>query len=613
MTRRSSAAAQDETTPLLSYHNNDDGERRWSLSRRRSSAFLSFLSEPEDKEGQEYVNYQRKRAGYLIVFLATVYNVGIGIYHSFAVELIQTLACAEYYHSSSSPESPFPTLPSAGDPMDLCSVPWVDKRTSQISTYCDAFGSVMACIASLLLAKWLLPRVSRRKLAMASVSVTLSFGVLVAWLPTHSSFDPSIPSTSTLHPTTSLYLYVLLNTVGGLLGAPQTAMLLLSQATMLDVVREDEKTSGLSQVFASSTIGMAISSLLIRLVLPYFNLNFSILYHSGPFSPFWLSVIVWSFDLLLVYFLQPETRSFAQAKPRSRRSSISSNESFETITPPTQTHDAQASSPASSPPRSPIAATLYNIKETLGMFGYLLPYQSQPGAKRDYKLPLMLCAVIFSDNITMIWANLVIFCSTHLRFGPQQVTTLLGVLGATKGLFALFALPWIVQVVRRTVKRRMREVMITASIEDLTSEDRVAKREESAIYTDRLIAMSSLACDVLGFIAMGVAASHLSTAGIYGSLFLLMFAAGAVPSIQALSVDLFLAQDRPTDDPVAARDAFLGFLNLLATLLQTFGPLVNNSIYRWSIDHAVPALVFFWTSCSSFGALTFVASSSLFA
>lgn len=91
-----------------------------------------------------------------------------------------------------------------------------------------------------------------------------------------------------------------------------------------------------------------------------------------------------------------------------------------------------------------------------------------------------------------------------------------------------------------------------------------------------------------------------------------MFAAGAVPSIQALSVDLFLAQDRPTDD-IAARDAFLGFLNLLATLLQTFGPLINNSIYRWSIDHAVPALVFFWTSCSSFGALTFVASSSLFA
>ena len=85
--------------------------KAYSSDVRRGGLSRTFLSEPEDKEGQEYLNYQRKRAGYLIVFLATVYNIGIGIYNSFAVELIQTLTCAEYYHSSSSPESPFPTLP----------------------------------------------------------------------------------------------------------------------------------------------------------------------------------------------------------------------------------------------------------------------------------------------------------------------------------------------------------------------------------------------------------------------------------------------------------------------------------------------------------------------
>jgi len=91
-----------------------------------------------------------------------------------------------------------------------------------------------------------------------------------------------------------------------------------------------------------------------------------------------------------------------------------------------------------------------------------------------------------------------------------------------------------------------------------------------------------------------------------------MFASGAIPSVSALSLDLFQAQDRPTDDPVAARDAFLGFLNLLVTVLLTVGPLLNNAIYTWSVDHAVPALVFFWTSCSSLISLVFVALVGLF-
>lgn len=92
-----------------------------------------------------------------------------------------------------------------------------------------------------------------------------------------------------------------------------------------------------------------------------------------------------------------------------------------------------------------------------------------------------------------------------------------------------------------------------------------------------------------------------------------MLASGAIPSVSALSLDLFLAQDRPTDDPVAARDAFLAFLNLLGTVMLTVGPLLNNVIYTWSIDHAMPALIFFWTSCSSLISLVFVALVGLFA
>ena len=92
-----------------------------------------------------------------------------------------------------------------------------------------------------------------------------------------------------------------------------------------------------------------------------------------------------------------------------------------------------------------------------------------------------------------------------------------------------------------------------------------------------------------------------------------MFATGALPLIQALSIDLFLAQDRPTNDPVAARDAFMGFLNLVQTILLSLGPLLNNAIYRWSIDQALPATVFFWTSIQSLLSLAFVAAAGLVA
>ncbi|UTT94830.1 hypothetical protein NDA17_000267 [Ustilago hordei] len=548
---------QDENTPLLRHHNTDHGQGRWSLARRRSSAFPSLFSQPEDKDGEDYLQHQRKIDLYLVVFVNVVYNVAIGIMNSFFVELIQTLSCAEYYYDSSSPDSRFPTLPTTGDPSDF-----------------------------------------RRAVTIGAVVVAVLHATTMALLPTHYSFDPAVASTSTVHPTVSLYLLLTTLVVGGLLGAPQTAMPVLSQVMALDVCKEDEKTAAFSQVFASMTLGMAISSTVLQF-LPLFNVHFSILHHTGPFSPFYMVVGVHLVALIIVILLLPETKPIPSPQNLSRRTSVSSDED-------SQEHfggsDRQVLVSSSDPPSSTSSGIAQSLKEMLGLFGYLIPYQPHPGSKRDYKLPLMLCGLVFCDTISTVWSNLVVFCSTHLHFGPQEVTILLGVIGATKGLYALFALPLIVTFVRKTVKKKIHEELTaSASIEYLSTETRLAKREESVILTDKIVALGSLACDCAGFIAMGVAASHLSAAGIYG-----------IPSIQALNVDFFLAQDRPTEDPVAARDAFMGFLSLLRTLLQTFGPLINNVIYGWSVDHAMPALVFFWTSFMSFSSLMFVTSVGFF-
>ncbi|GAC95513.1 multidrug transporter [Pseudozyma hubeiensis SY62] len=600
---RQNHEAQDETTPLLRYHNSADSQGRWSLARRRSSAFLSFLSRPEGEDGDEYLEWQRKRSRYLIIGLLLLNNAGIGILNSFAIEMVQTLACAEYYYSS--PDgSTFPTLPTVGDPSDLCSVAWVDKRISQVSTYADTFGSLTSIICSLVLAKAIFPRFSRRAIGISAISSLLLFGVCLALIPTHYSFDPTMPSVSTMHPRTALNLFLAVYVVGGLLGGPQTAMPLLGQVMMLDVCRVDEKTTAFAQISATQTLGIGIASLLLRIILPSFGIEFSVLRHQGPFSPFWMFVIATAITTVLVILLLPETKSMTVAQSQSRRDSASSSDGL-LYTTESNAEGQTPSSSAMNKPRSSPQNFLQTTKETLGLFSYLLPYRTSPGARMDYKLTLILCATIFSDTITLVWGNLLVFCSTHLRWGPKNVSTFMGLL-SLKGVFAMFCLPYIVKAVHRIVKRRMREEVLAANVEELSAETQLVKRERSVIKTDSIIAIGSLVADCSCFIMMGIAATRLSSGGIYASTFFLLLASGAIPAIQALSVDFFLAQNRPTTDSVAARDTFVGFMNILFSIMATFGPLINNTIYTWSVDNNIPSLVFFWTASVSFISLIFV-------
>ncbi|TKY90608.1 hypothetical protein EX895_000606 [Sporisorium graminicola] len=602
---RQAADLRDETTPLLSHSDSVSDQRRWSLARRRSSAFLSFLSEPEDKDGDEYVDWKRKRSIFLIVGLSTLYNVGTGISHSYIIELVQTLACAEYYYSPSSDGTTFPTLPSTDDPFVWCSIAPVDKRTSQMGTYMDTFSSLTACVAALVLAKTVLPRVSRRTIGIALPLLAALFSMLIALIPAHYSFDAATPPSSNLHPTTGLHLLLLLYVVAGLLGVPQVAPLLLSQVMVLDVCRDDEKTSAFAFVYAALTLGMGCASIFLRFVLPVFGLDFSVLRHTGPFSPFWMVVISHVVTLILAILFLPETKPKASAQSRPRTSSVSSDDD---LLADTQIAEAQQQSttPSTTERRSSTKAVWETTKETLSLFSYLVPYKPSPDAKRDFKLPLMLCAVITCDTITTVWGNLIVFCSTHLRFGPKEVATLLGIVGAGRGLFSAVALPFVVKAVRRIVASKMRQELRESSVEEVSTETRHIKREESVIRTDKLVASGSLVCDSLGFLAMSIAASHLSANGIYGSATFLLVASGALPAIQALCVDFFLAQNRPTDDPVAARDAFVSFVSLLLSIMMTVGPLINNAIYQWSIDHSVSFLVFLWTATLSLITLMFV-------
>lgn len=507
--------SQHETTPLLSHNDSADVHGTWLLARRRSSAFLSFLSQPEDKDADEYLEWRRKRSLYLIIGLITLNQAGIGILNSFGVDLIQTLTCAEYYYAA--PNRPMvPNLPAAGDPSDLCSVAYVDKRTSQVSTYTDALGSLTSIIASLVLAQGIFPRFSRRTIGMFTISITLAFSICLTLIPTHYSFEVTVPSTSTIHPTTALNLVVALYVVGGLFGAPQTAMPLLAQVMVLDVCRDDEKTSAFAQIYAANALGMGISSLLLRLILLFFRVEFSILHHQGPFSPFWMVVITIAITTLLVILFLPETKPKVAAKVRTRQSSFSSDGMPSGSVEGTAEGQRPTSAASLSKPRCVSHAVLQILKETLGLLSYLVPYRPSPEAKRDYNLTLILCAVIFSDTITLVWGNLVVFCSTHLHFGPKEVTTLLGLL-ASKGLFSLFCLPFIVKAVHRIVKTRLRQELLAASVDDFAIEMQIVKREESVVKTDTIIAIGSLGADCVGFVAMGIAASHLSPSGIYAS------------------------------------------------------------------------------------------------
>ena len=47
-------------------------------------------------------------------------------------------------------------------------------------------------------------------------------------------------------------------------------------------------------------------------------------------------------------------------------------------------------------------------------------------------------------------------------------------------------------------------------------------------------------------------------------------------------------------------------MSILASVMTTVGPLINNAIYSWSIDHHIPSLVFFWTAAVSLLSIMFV-------
>lgn len=592
-------ARQGESTPLLQASPSSPPETYSSLvrARRRSSAFLSFLSEPEFSEEAEHEDARRSRTISLLVCLSVVYYAGVMVLNSFSIEEIKTLSCAEYYYPSTANREDHPR-PLGGDPMRLCAVPFVDKRTSEMMSYTDTLSSFTGCIGSLLIAKYVLPKLSRRTAALTSVAISIVYLVALSMVPTHYSLDPTVSSTSSMHPTNAQYLFVAIFTFANLLGSPQNMFPILMQVMVVDVCKEDEKASSFSKILAGNLIGATVASFLLLVLFPYFGIHFSILYHTGPCSPFLVAAVLMTLTLILVAWLLPET------KPSSASHQGGPSETAALLRDSTdERRDRDQGTVSDDNSKYPSGLSwLRPVIDTMSLFGYLLPYRSSSDGKWDYKLSVMLIALLFGDTLTVAWSNLIVFASSHLDFGPEDVAIFLGALGGSKGLYNLFGLPLVVKHIRKIVKGRIRDEILAGETPVIN------KRERYVVETDRIVAMVSLAFDVLGWLCMGLAAKQLSVLSIYGSLAVLLFATGAIPSIQALALDLFQAQNRPTLDPVAERDAFITLFVVFVNVTSTIGPVINNAIYNWSIDHNMNFLLFFTVAGSSLISLLLVAS-----
>ncbi|PWZ00741.1 hypothetical protein BCV70DRAFT_175149 [Testicularia cyperi] len=645
---RARTLVTDERTPLLASpsdhwpnRNDDDAsglepdhelsrarpDGRWSLARKRSSAFLSFLSEPEDRQGQEYRDYVRTKTIYTLVFISFVYYCGIALMNSFLIDLMETLACAEYYYSAHTPSSPGDA---SANPAKLCSVTAVEARTNQIAAYCDSFASLLSIFGAIATSQFVLPRFGRR--AVAALTATISFGFLfaLALIPTNYSLDPSVPSTSLVHPTTSIYLFLAIEIVGGALAAPQVSWPIVTQVTVLDVCKEDEKTASFARLAAANALGNVMAPFLLKFLFPLLNLHFDILHHAGPCSPFLVAAMFMLVAFALIITIMPETKAgLSELGLHPHNVDVASGLDSETssllqppddlLEPSLQT-DEIGSSGASAQPSGTHRSPFVRALGSLSVLGYFLPYRPNDGGKADYKLCVMLVALLFGDTITLAWSNLMVFAVSHLGFGAEDVAVFLGSLGSTKGIFSLLVLPGLVLWIRGRVKARIRDELAhdcdAGPGGSIDSDENgqvpittlVQQRERYVVITDKIVAVFSLAADFLGWICVGLAVSAASTPGIYASLGVLVFSTGSISSIQALSVDLFLAQNRPSPDLGRERDSFVGLFTLIQNLTSMVGPFVNSAIYRWSIQRGLPALVFFWTAASSLLSLLLVAS-----
>ncbi|KAJ9479063.1 hypothetical protein PHBOTO_002550 [Pseudozyma hubeiensis] len=657
----------EETRPLLSGAHTNDRHDASSISSDSSKPWWSRTA------------HRSRRHWPILRILAVALLWGAANYGAVPSYLdgLRSYTCSYVYstHPDLLPTRPHPKLPHDRD--RPCAVSGVESRVGIVVAAATMLSFVVSSISMLFYG----PRLSRwgRKpmLLISLVSNIINY-IPFALLPLGYPFG-DIPSELAISPASSMVVILVCSFLTGLTGF--TGLFLCVMRVMIvDVASPTRRTINLNWLISATLCGAFFGPLLAAWALDTSvkarpRLVSQRFFSSAPSSsilelpsdptpppipgtpqtlskhgnPAALVACCWVFFLAIVWvaLLVPETKPSTVADTPEPSLTAANGQSA------TDNDMACASEPAN------VSQSRLRAHKTLGPLAIYLPQVTREG-RRDYRLTWLALAGAFANVGTNALSYVAVFAGYKFDFTPDAIGLLLGLIGATRAVWLIFAIPLLVVFFERTIRKPSQIASLSAEQLDAlakaglrnpklkhaparedpeldnqnvpevpaperssnaSSSDTSAEIISAVILwrtaVDIAIAKVSYFADIVGYLVVFVSASFSNAAAMISGTLFLSFGAGAGPAVTSAAIAIIQDQRRagyrslhpslhasPTDDWLAA-------LSISDNIVNGLSPILISVVYSLTIETALPSTCFLIPTVGyvlSFGLIAMVRS-----
>ena len=598
-----------------------------------------------------------------ILAVALVYGAGFyGAAPSY-LDGLRGFTCSYHY---STPPDLLPSDPHGQLPRDRdrpCAVAGVESKVGIIVAVATMLSFVVSSASMLFygpkLSKW-----GRKPLLIISLFSNMINYIPFALLPLGYPLGP-VPSELAIPPAVSLALILFCSFLAGLTGFTALVLCVL-RAMIVDVASPTRRTLALNWLVTATLCGAFLGPLLAAWTLDTSvrartSVAFEALFQpsigilelpSDPMTPppipgtpqapskhgnpAALVACCWLFSLAIIWtlLLVPETKptTIAPTNPvdANMEAAAQSGISFAGTEFSSTTLISSSISPAR-----------LRAGKVLGPLSIYLPQVARDGSK-DYRLTWLALAGAFANVGTSALSYVAVFAGYRFDFTPDAIGLLLGLIGASRAAWLIFAIPLLVVLLERTIRKPVEIVGLSvgelgtlakAGLKDPdltqpnstrdgelgdrgiaqspeTSHDQGSEAETIGpkdtiraavlwrVSIDIAIAKVSYFADIIGYLVVFLSASFSNAATmIFGTLFL-SFGAGAGPAVASAAIAIIQDLKRqeyptlhsslhpnPTDDWLAA-------LSISDNVVNGFSPILISVVYSLTIETGLPSACF---------------------
>ena len=651
-----------EARPLL-------GESR-EAAQQEASATSSDAHKPFNTIAQAFERSKRHWPILRILVVAMLWGAGnYGAVPSY-LDSLRSYTCAYHYaeHPDLLPTQPHPPLPRDRD--RPCAVAGVESRVGLFVAGATMLSFVVSSISMLFygpkLAKW-----GRKPMLLISLSSNIINYIPFPLLPLGYPYG-DLPSHLSISPSVSLVIILLSSFLTGLTGFTGL-FLCVMRAMVVDVAPPTRRTIALNWLISATLCGAFFGPLIAawaletsvktrtRTVLQtLLNSTFTSLElptdptsppvpgtpqppskHGNPAA---LAACCWVFLLAILWtvLVVPETKPLTLSGPVASPPSTLRAQAGNPAAPAAVSTDSSTPTGDSESAHSPASVSRSRLRahRLLGPLSIYLPQVTKDGRK-DYRLTWLALAGAFANIGTNALSYVAVFAGYKFDFTPDAIGLLLGLIGATRAVWLMFAIPLLVLFFERTVRKPTHiaslsaeelETLAKAGLKDADLQQpnhRVnrelgdrglaasSEREQAALAdtaevsaetiravvlwrtaVDVAIAKVSYLADIVGYLTVFISASF-SSAGflIFGTLFL-SFGAGAGPAVASAAIAIIQDQKKaghPTLHPSlhpSPTDDWLAALSISDNIVNGLSPILISVVYSLTIETALPSTCF---------------------